>query len=75
MVTKLKADARGVSMSRNVSSDPSAPRLGVSQLLSIRQWFPEPVLWVCIHCKWSEFSHMQVRCPNGDCNRLMRRAQ
>lgn len=54
-------------MSDNVRRDPSAPRLGVSQLVSVREFHDEPVLWVCTEAKYSELSHVQLRCPiHGD---------
>jgi hypothetical protein len=58
---------------RNVDRDPHAPRLGVSQLMRVRQFYPEPVLWACISCRWSEFANVQQRCPN--CDRLMVRGE
>ena len=53
----------------NVVRDPTAPRLGVSQLVSVRQFYETQQVFVCSPCRYSEFSHIQLRCPN--CNRLM----
>lgn len=50
-------------MSDNVRRDPSAPRLGISQLVSTREYYDEPVLFVCVPCRYSEKAHIQIRCP------------
>jgi len=58
----------------NVVRDPSAPRLGISQLMRVRTYFDTLQTFVCSPCRYSEKSHIQVRCPNPACQRLMVRA-
>lgn len=59
--------------SDNVDRDPSAPSLAVSQLVRVREYYDEPVLWVCSVDRYSELSRMRIRCPI--CNELMARGE
>lgn len=46
---------------------------GWCRLLSVRESFTEPQVFVCTICRYSEQSLMQIRCPN--CQRLMVRVK
>ncbi len=59
-------------MSDDVVRDPDAPDPAYQRLLSVREVYDQPQVFVCTVCRVSELVHVQPRCPR--CLRLMVRA-